>query len=33
MNIGKNLKRDSVEIDPAVLSRALRDVLAGSKLR
>jgi FKBP-type peptidyl-prolyl cis-trans isomerase len=32
MNIGKNLKRDSVEIDPAVLSRALRDVLAGNKL-
>ncbi len=32
MNIGKNLKRDSVEIDPVVLSRALRDVLAGNKL-
>jgi len=32
MNIGKNLKRDSVEIDPAVLSRALKDVLAGNKL-
>jgi len=32
MNIGKNLKRDSVEIDPAVLSRALRDVLTGNKL-
>jgi FKBP-type peptidyl-prolyl cis-trans isomerase len=32
MNIGKNLKRDSVDIDPAVLSRALRDALAGNKL-
>jgi len=32
MNIGKNLKRDSVEIDTAVLSRALRDALAGNKL-
>lgn len=32
MNIGKNLKRDAVDIDPAVLSRALRDVLAGNKL-
>jgi FKBP-type peptidyl-prolyl cis-trans isomerase FklB len=32
MNIGKNLKRDSVEIDPAVLSRGLRDALAGNKL-
>jgi FKBP-type peptidyl-prolyl cis-trans isomerase FklB len=32
MNIGKNLKRDSVEIDPAVLSRGLKDALAGGKL-
>ncbi|HTB94054.1 MAG TPA: FKBP-type peptidyl-prolyl cis-trans isomerase [Candidatus Sulfotelmatobacter sp.] len=32
MNIGKNLKRDSVDIDPAVLSRGLKDALAGSKL-
>jgi len=32
MNIGKNLKRDAVEIDPAVLSRGLRDALAGNKL-
>jgi len=32
MNIGKNLKRDSVEVDPAVLYRALKDALAGNKL-
>jgi FKBP-type peptidyl-prolyl cis-trans isomerase FklB len=32
MNIGKNLKRDSVDIDPAVLSRGLKDALAGGKL-
>jgi FKBP-type peptidyl-prolyl cis-trans isomerase FklB len=32
MNIGKNLKRDSVEIDSAVLYRALKDALAGNKL-
>ena len=32
MNIGKNLKRDSVEVDPAVLVRGLRDALAGNKL-
>jgi FKBP-type peptidyl-prolyl cis-trans isomerase len=32
MNIGKNLKRDSVDIDPAVLSRGLKDALAGNKL-
>ena len=32
MNIGKNLKRDSVEIDPAVLFRGLKDALAGNKL-
>jgi len=32
MNIGKNLKRDSVEVDPAVLYRALKDAYTGSKL-
>jgi len=32
MNIGKNLKRDSVEVDPAVLFRGLKDALAGNKL-
>jgi FKBP-type peptidyl-prolyl cis-trans isomerase len=32
MNIGKNLKRDSVEVDPAVLYRGLKDALAGNKL-
>ncbi len=32
MNIGKNLKRDSVEIDAAIFYRALKDALAGNKL-
>jgi FKBP-type peptidyl-prolyl cis-trans isomerase FklB len=32
MNIGKNLKRDSVEIDTAMFYRALKDALAGNKL-
>jgi FKBP-type peptidyl-prolyl cis-trans isomerase len=32
MNIGRNLKRDSVEVDPTVLVRGLKDALAGSKL-
>jgi FKBP-type peptidyl-prolyl cis-trans isomerase len=32
MNIGKNLKRDSVEVDPAILLRGLKDALAGGKL-
>ena len=32
MNIGKNLKRDSVDVDPAVLYRGLKDAFAGSKL-
>jgi FKBP-type peptidyl-prolyl cis-trans isomerase len=31
MNIGKGLKRDSVDVDPAILARALKDVLAGGK--
>ena len=32
MNIGKNLKRDSVSVDPAILVRGLKDALAGGKL-
>src|SRR5258708_6985486 len=32
MNIGRNLKRDSVEVDPSVLLRGLKDALAGNKL-
>jgi len=32
MNIGKNLKRDSVSVDPAILLRGLKDALAGGKL-
>jgi len=32
MNIGKNLKRDSVEVDPAVLYRGLKDAFAGNKV-
>jgi FKBP-type peptidyl-prolyl cis-trans isomerase FklB len=32
MGLGKNLKRDSVEIDPAILLRGLKDALAGNKL-
>lgn len=32
MNIANGLKRDSVEVDPAALSRGLKDALAGDKL-
>jgi FKBP-type peptidyl-prolyl cis-trans isomerase FklB len=32
MNIGKNLKKDSVDVDPTVLYRALKDAYTGSKL-
>jgi FKBP-type peptidyl-prolyl cis-trans isomerase len=32
MGLGKNLKRDGVEIDPAILLRGLKDALAGNKL-
>ena len=32
MNIGKNLKRDSVEVDPSVLYRALKDAYVGNNL-
>lgn len=32
MNIGEGMKHDKLDIDPAILSRALRDALAGKKL-
>jgi FKBP-type peptidyl-prolyl cis-trans isomerase FklB len=32
MNIGKSLKRDSIDLDPAILLHAIKDVLGGSKL-
>ena len=32
MNIGRNLKKDSVDVDPAVMLRGLKDALAGGKL-
>lgn len=32
MNFGKTLLKQGVEIDPAILARALKDTLAGSKL-
>jgi FKBP-type peptidyl-prolyl cis-trans isomerase FklB len=32
MNIGKSLKRDGVDVDPAILLHAIQDVLGGSKL-
>jgi len=32
MGLGKNLKRDSVEVDPAIILRGLKDALAGNKL-
>ncbi|HUI52777.1 MAG TPA: FKBP-type peptidyl-prolyl cis-trans isomerase, partial [Terriglobales bacterium] len=31
MGLGKNLKRDSVDIDPAVLLRGLKDAISGAK--
>lgn len=31
MNIGKSLKRDNLDVDPEILLRALKDVLAGGK--
>jgi FKBP-type peptidyl-prolyl cis-trans isomerase FklB len=31
INLGKNIKKDSVEIDPAILLRGLKDGMAGSK--
>ena len=32
MNLGKNLHQQSVEVDPAILERGLRDGLAGGKM-
>lgn len=32
MNIGEGMKHDGLEIDPAILARALKDALAGNKL-
>jgi FKBP-type peptidyl-prolyl cis-trans isomerase len=32
MGLGKNLKRDSVEVEPAIILRGLKDALAGNKL-
>jgi len=31
LNIGKNLHRDSVDVDPNILARGIKDALAGSK--
>jgi FKBP-type peptidyl-prolyl cis-trans isomerase len=31
MNIGQSMKKDALDIDPAILTRALKDALAGSK--
>ena len=31
MSIGQNMKKDSLEIDPAIVSRGLKDALSGSK--
>jgi FKBP-type peptidyl-prolyl cis-trans isomerase FklB len=31
LNIGKSLHRDSVDVDPAILARGLKDALAGGK--
>ena len=32
MNIGESMKKDSLDVDPAILARALKDALTGSKL-
>src|SRR6516225_8814222 len=32
MNIGKSLKKDSVDVDPAILLRGIKDVLGGGNL-
>jgi FKBP-type peptidyl-prolyl cis-trans isomerase FklB len=32
MNIGKSLKRDNVDVDPAILLRGIKDVLGGGNL-
>src|SRR5215471_16580036 len=31
MNIGNGLKKDGVDIDPAILARGMRDAMAGTK--
>src|SRR5262249_49836485 len=31
MGLGKNLKRDSMEVDPAIILRGLKDAIAGKK--
>jgi len=31
MNIGRGLRQNSVDIDPAILMRGIKDVLAGGK--
>ena len=31
MNVGKNLQRQAVEVDPAILLRGLQDAMAGGK--
>ena len=31
MNIGQSMKKDSLDIDPAIMARALKDALTGSK--
>jgi FKBP-type peptidyl-prolyl cis-trans isomerase FklB len=32
MNIGGSIKKDSLDVDPAIMARALRDALSGGKL-
>jgi FKBP-type peptidyl-prolyl cis-trans isomerase FklB len=32
MNIGESMKKDSLDVDPAIIARALKDALTGSKL-
>ncbi len=32
ISIARSLKRDSIEVDPAILLRGLKDALAGGKL-
>jgi FKBP-type peptidyl-prolyl cis-trans isomerase FklB len=32
MSVGKNLKKDSVDVDPAILLRGIRDGIAGGKM-
>src|SRR5271165_4840334 len=31
MNVGKNLQRQSIDVDPAIVARGLRDAMAGGK--